>query len=234
MKLHSSPKKIKSKPEQLPSIVIQQVLTRYVGSADQTLNKISNQKKDGNLPKNLDLQLSIKIDAIMELDIEAMEEIEKELQKIRDDNNEFEQSIRDEEERIKREKAEEENKIEEKRKIALSYWSYTRYLQTWQYQSAMKHFRANSDWVIYWYVSFMSTENLVDYIIKLATTICTKSTIKKMPKAYGEHLFVETLPKILMMRGDVVQASQEYIEHIAQFYPIWEQFILPETETVEV
>ena len=59
-----------------------------------------------------------------------MEEIEKELQKIRDDNNEFEQSIRDEEERIKREKAEEENKIEEKRKIALSYWSYTRYLQT--------------------------------------------------------------------------------------------------------
>jgi len=130
MKLHSSPKKIKSKPEQLPSIVIQQVLTRYVGSADQTLNKISNQKKDGNLPKNLDLQLSIKIDAIMELDIEAMEEIEKELQKIRDDNNEFEQSIRDEEERIKREKAEEENKIEEKRKIALSYWSYTRYLQT--------------------------------------------------------------------------------------------------------
>lgn len=211
------------------------ILGRYNETTAQVLRGKNIWFRANTVPKNLNRQVSIKIARIIDLTPDSIEEIEKQLKIIRDNNNELEKEIRAKLEEQKRKeeeekKREEERKKEEekKKKIANSYWIYTRYLTTWQYQSATKFYRGNSEYIVDGYISFMSTDALWDYISKLATTVCTKNTLKKLPRYYAEHIFMESLPSILKKQSDVVKLSQDNIRHIAQFFPLWEQFLVQE------
>lgn len=230
----------KEKPENLCPILTTEILWRYHEYGVFIIENNIPHKKN-TTPKKLDEQISLKIDTIIELTPELIEEMEKQLKIIRDDNDELEKTIqaqreaeaRKEEERKKKE--EEIKKEEErKKKIFRDYIMYNQYIQTHQYASAIKHFKNNSKSIIAGYNLYMDNETLWDYISKLATTVCTKNNLKKLPKYYSDHLFIETLPLILVSRLDIVKTSQNHIAHIAQFFPLWEQLLIAEEELIEI
>lgn len=210
----SSKKSRKSHKNDLCPIYTEEILQRY--------HECSIPYVKNTIPRKLDEQVSLRVVEIMSSNPEELEKIEQELLQIRED---------DLQDTLSRNTA--KNEEERWKKMANSYTIYTRYLQTWQYQSAMKYYKANSGLIMEGYISYMGVDILWDYISKLATTVCTKHTLKKLPKNYGEHLFEETLPWILKRRSDVVKLSQDNIRHIAQFFPLWEQFLLEE-EALEI
>lgn len=227
-------KPTKSNKDILCPIFTEKILCRYQERGIFILEKSGIPRKKNTTPRGLNEQVSKKLDSIMLLDLDLIEEIEKNLITVRTDSDIFEYNTRVEIEERKRKEQTQKDKEEEEKKTANSYLIYTRYLQSWQYDIAMKYYKNNSRYVIKGYTIFMTIDILSDYILRLATMVCTKDILKSLPKYYGEHLFIDTLPKILKERDDAVRLSQSSIRHIAKFYPNWNEFLLPEEEMMEM
>lgn len=200
----------------LPVEVIHKILWRY-NEHIENKNSKDTPYKPKTIPRDLDRQILEAIDTIMSNNPEELEKIEWKLLRIREEDTKAIQLMN-----------ELQDQEAQRKKIIICYQQYTWYLQKQQFQTAIKYFKAHSKFIIEWYVLYLDDASLSEYISILSNTVNTKSIFRALPKFYTNHLFIDTLVLILQRRQDVVKISQDSIKKIAPFFPIWNQFILPE------